>query len=348
MIKFIKPMFKLIFTIIIFLMIILVVLTFFSYNPKEIEKLSVPNTENFKVNLSTIYSITTLNIGYGMYDKDSDSYLFGGNNSISSNSAKVLNNLSELLNSINKSDIYLFQDVDLNSKRSFNINEVDLIKNHFKNYFETFAFNNNCIFVPFPLDNPTGKVQSGLLTLNKFNSEKNFRHNLNNKILWPMSLIKPNLCVLETRINTSNGKELVIFNAELSSFKEGNKTRKEQLNKILNLMRYELAKGNYAICGGDFNMLLSNHPTPLNIGLQPNRLEDFHKDLLPYGFELVYDPSKATMRELNDPYIKGYNFEAITDGFIVTPNIIVKSIKTHDNSFKYSNHNPIEMKFKLK
>lgn len=40
---------------------------------------------------------------------------------------------------------------------------------------------------------------------------------------------------------------------------------------MLILIKYESAKGDYSICGKDFNMLLSHIPEPLKIGLQPKK-----------------------------------------------------------------------------
>ncbi len=45
---------------------------------------------------------------------------------------------------------------------------------------------------------------------------------------------------------------------------------------------------------------------------------------------------------------KGENFTAVIDGFLVSDNIEVISVKAHSMDFKNTDHNPVNMKFKLK
>ncbi|MDU7253332.1 MAG: endonuclease/exonuclease/phosphatase family protein, partial [Clostridium sp.] len=44
----------------------------------------------------------------------------------------------------------------------------------------------------------------------------------------------------------------------------------------------------------------------------------------------------------------GENFTAVIDGFLVSDNIEVISVKAHSMDFKNTDHNPVNMKFKLK
>jgi hypothetical protein len=65
-------------------------------------------------------------------------------------------------------------------------------------------------------------------------------------------------------------------------------------------------------------------------------------------FRLVYDKTVNTVRSEDTPYKKGQNFETVIDGFLVSPNIETVSVKTVDNEFKHTDHNPVKATFRLK
>ena len=54
------------------------------------------------------------------------------------------------------------------------------------------------------------------------------------------------------------------------------------------------------------------------------------------------------MRDSSVDYKKGETFEAVTDGFIVSNNVITEKLEVLDNEFLYSSHNPVRLTFKLK
>ena len=78
--------------------------------------------------------------------------------------------------------------------------------------------------------------------------------------------------------------------------------------------------------------------------------ENFDKSLIPEGFKLVYDESKNSARLNNKPYVSGsegtYGF--IIDGYMVSDNIEVVSVETLGQDYRYSDHNPVRLKYKLK
>ena len=72
--------------------------------------------------------------------------------------------------------------------------------------------------------------------------------------------------------------------------------------------------------------------------------------MLPAGFNLVYDESKNSARLNNKPYVKGsegtYGF--IIDGYIASDNIEVLGVETLNQEYRYSDHNPVKLRYKLK
>ena len=56
------------------------------------------------------------------------------------------------------------------------------------------------------------------------------------------------------------------------------------------------------------------------------------------------------MRVLNKPYTGSYETSQVyvIDGFVVSDNVAVHSVKTKDEQFKYTDHQPVKMEVGLK
>jgi endonuclease/exonuclease/phosphatase family metal-dependent hydrolase len=56
------------------------------------------------------------------------------------------------------------------------------------------------------------------------------------------------------------------------------------------------------------------------------------------------------VRVLNKPYTGSYETSQVyvIDGFIVSDNVAVHSVKTKDEQFKYTDHQPVKMEVGLK
>ena len=104
-------------------------------------------------------------------------------------------------------------------------------------------------------------------------------------------------------------------------------------------------KENYIIVGGDFNLLLDKSIFEASM---PNWVDVLPQELYDSEFRIVFDKNVNTVRSQERPYVKGLNFETIIDGFIVSPNITVSKIETHDLGYKYTDHNPVTLSFRLK
>ena len=71
--------------------------------------------------------------------------------------------------------------------------------------------------------------------------------------------------------------------------------------------------------------------------------------LLEDGWQYVFDASVPSCRLLNQPYDpedEGTQYYVI-DGFVVSPNVVIDSVKTVDLKFANSDHNPVEVVVKL-
>ena len=116
----------------------------------------------------------------------------------------------------------------------------------------------------------------------------------------------------------------------------------ETLNKIL-----ETEKDNYVIVGGDFNHILSDKTFATTLE-DPDWATPFDFNALNESYRVVAGENAPTCRSSDLPYQKGVNNFVIIDGFICNNNIEVIDAKVIDTEFKYSDHNPTVLTFKLK
>ncbi len=321
-------------------------LTITEYRPKEIE-----DAKTIKNNISTkikkTMSVTTLNIGYGSLDENQDFFIEGGKGSHCISRIKTNNNIKsigKLLRQLN-SDFYFLQEVDEPCRRSCYVNEVRDLTKRFNDYNSVFVNNYKVKYVPLPLTSPMGGVLSGLLTLSKHKIISSIRFQLNGKEPFFKRIFFLKRCMNINTITVKDGKELILINIHLSAYDKGGYLRKQQIQHLIEYLKEISKTHQYVIVGGDWNHLLDNSKyeemMPSWVSLLPNELYDT-------GYKMVYDNSKNTVRSEDKPYVKGENFETIIDGFLVSPAIDVVKVRTFDHGFKYTDHNPVTLTFRLK
>ncbi len=301
------------------------------------------------------YSIMTLNLGFGAYCKDFDFFMDGGTRGRAFSEQTVLDDINGSLNKITSKDpdIVIFQECDEDGTRSWHVNEIELIDNRLNNYYRTFTYNyyKSPYFIVPPLE-MHGTFTTGILTYSKFMQTGALRRSLpvNDSITKYFDLDR---CYMITRIPVANGKELCIINLHLSAYGSDEKVREGQLSMLFADMKAEYDKGNYIICGGDFN-----HDLRLEEG-EPaiaNWAYPFPRSELPEHFsmamDLIGEENKAALlssvRDCDEPYEKGHTTETIVDGFIVSDNVEVLSYEDLYEGFLYSDHEPVYMVFSLK
>ena len=193
-------------------------------------------------------NVITYNLGYLSLDNTQDFFMDGGKNVRPKNATNVTKNLAAVKNFIEtqNADIYLFQEVDTNAKRSYKINEYDGLKDEFDGT-ATFAYMFKSLYIPYPVFNAVGHVESGVMTLNKYNVKEATRISLPSAYSWPKRAVMYKNCLLEQRIDIEDSdKQLVVYNIHLDAYgKEDGKV--EQLDILLSNMKEEYEKGNYVI-----------------------------------------------------------------------------------------------------
>lgn len=311
--------------------------------------------DNSSVNVGQSYSALIYNLGFGAYTPDFTFFMDGGKESWAKSEQSVkdcINAVADKAESFNP-DFILFQEVDFDSTRSFHIDQKQILIDKFNEYNNSFAVNYHSAFLFYPFNQPHGASNSGILTLSKYNITSALRRSL------PISesfskFLDLDRCYSVSRVPVEKGKELVIYNVHLSAYGSNDEIRTAQMTMLFNDMKAEYEKGNYCLCGGDFNHDFTGDSTQkLNGGQNVDFgwAQPFPDDLLPECINKCDDYSDDTLiptcRNCDIPYEEG-NFTIIVDGFLVTENVeavLVKNIKT---DFVYSDHNPVYLEFILK
>lgn len=302
------------------------------------------------------YTVVTQNVGFGAYTPDFTFFMDGGKQSRAESAESVKNCVRKAAETVAGfgADFALFQEVDFDSDRSFHIDQRKIIDASFAGYSSVFAVNYHSAYLFYPFNEPHGASKSGIMTYGKVKPSSAIRRSL------PIStgfgkFLDLDRCYSVTRFAVNNGRELVLYNVHASAYGGSDAIRSAQMNMLLSDMQSEYEKGNYCVCGGDFN-----HDFTGNSTQEFNNVSDtdygwaqpFPVDILAKydGLEraIGYDEGNnvPTCRNCDVPYDET-TFTLIVDGYIVSRNVEVKSLINADTRFEYSDHNPVVMKFVL-
>ena len=160
----------------------------------------------------------------------------------------TINNMAKLIED-NNPDIILLQEVDIASKRTQNINEVEALLDKISDEYQYWA----C--APYlKTRTRTGHVDMQLCTISKYPITQATRYALpntdNNNLLTRQ--FQEKRAILGTTIKI-NGKDYQIYNLHLSRYAQHTSATNPQLTILEDLMANH--SDNRFIVGGDFNML---------------------------------------------------------------------------------------------
>lgn len=348
-----KFIFKLLLWIIIIFILafgsFLIYISIVDFKPDKIELLYENEASNI-VEKDT-FSLMTWNIGYAGLGEEMDFFYDEGKQVRPSKelSRKYLDGIKSFITNHQNIDFWLFQEVDVEARRSHYKNEVEEIVTAMPRYNDIFTINYKVPFVPVPVYEPMGYVKGGMLTLSfnpPFLSE---RHAYPLIASWPNKLFLLDRCFILSRYKADNGKDLVILNTHNSAYVYDSVLRLKELQIIKDKMLEEYSKGNYVISGGDWN---ANPPyfKPAD-GFNGQKFEPskvlMNPDLLPTDWKWAYDPSAPTNRKNYKPFVRGDNETTYLDYFVVSPNVEIIRTKTFDLNFENSDHNPIYLQVRL-
>lgn len=320
------------------------------YNPPEKLEISAHSNPD-TIRCDSVYRVLSWNIGYAGLGDDMDFFYDGGKmtRGTLSRTRVNLDSISHFLKRKSDRDFILIQEVDLHSKRSYYLNELDTLLNQ-STFHPALAPNYVVGFVPVPPKDPMGQVNSGILSLSRFLPESSVRFAYPGKFGWPNRLFNLRRCMLVNRYPTSNGKELILINTHMSAFDDGS-LKKQEMQFLKEFIGNEYSGGNYVVVGGDWNQSPPGFPLTRfgeNYKSESFILSNIGSDFMPEDWKWAFDPESPTNRYNNEIYSPGKTFRCLIDMFLVSPNIEVVQNHTYDLNFRNSDHNPIEMQFLLK
>jgi endonuclease/exonuclease/phosphatase family metal-dependent hydrolase len=331
------------------------------YKPEDVVPLQAEQDSVEETISDSILSFTIWNLGYGglgaesEFFYDSGSRLLSWGKMIRAPKELVERNIdasAEFVTQV-KSDFFLFQEVDYHSKRSYYINQFELIGKNLPGFSAFFAPNFDVRRVPIPLLEPWrvyGRAYSGLGTFSRFQPVESLRYQLPGRYPWPDHLFSLDRCASLHRFRLTSGKELVVVNIHNSAYDEDGDIKRRQMEFLKELFLEEYDKGNYVIAGGDWNEC----PPWFEFDtFMPGRTQGYFQyniaaDFLPPDWRWVYDPDIPTNRKTRAPYVPGETFITVIDFFLISPNVQVISVKCLDQQFQFSDHQPVWMEVRLR
>lgn len=320
-------------------------LTLVEYRPKDVEALTTGPSRALDKKEITLLSY---NIGYGALGKEEDFFMDGGKKVRPASKSLVENYLRGVLEEIQQhpADFYLIQEVDLEAKRSYGINQKKFLEEGL-GLEGNFATNFKALYVPFPFP-PIGKVESGLLSLSSYGPQQAYRKSLPVPFSWPVRTVnlKRSLLVEEYQVQGSD-KKFILINLHLEAYDDGEgKTLQSQ--ELLRLAQDYYDKGHYVLVGGDWNQTFPGGEIYPQLSEELWQGGKLIQEDLPEAWRYVSDPSVPSCRSNHEAYQGPGHQVYLIDGYLLSPNLEEVSVKTIDYGFSHSDHHPVELKVRLK
>lgn len=326
----------------VLLAILLIYITANEYRPADVEVLS-KGQGTVAAQAGMTLRVATLNTGYAALSAEADFFMDGGSDVQAESAERVVRNLNGMVEMMidADADVYLLQEVDIDSDRSYNIDEAEVYELEM-DMPGVFAYNYNCAFVPYPVP-MIGHVEAGLLTMTDLKSTLAERVQLPGSFVWPVSTCNLKRCLLVERIPLEGSdRELVLVNLHLEAYDSG-EGKIAQTKMLRELLEEEYNNGNYVIAGGDFNQVFEGMRDYPAVDLESWIPGSVTAQDIPKGFSVAADDSAPTTRTLSAPYTGSYSTTQVfvIDGFLVSDNVRVDEVKTLDYDFRYTDHQPV-------
>ena len=299
------------------------------------------------------YTIATWNLGFGAYSDDYGFFMDGGKESWAFSRDAVYRNIGHAVDVLRElsPDFMILQEIDIDSTRSYHVDEAALVEEAMAGCNVFFAQNYDSPFLFYPITQPHGASRSGILTLTQKAVDRTVRRALPIETGFT-KLLDLDRCYSKVWIPAQGGKHMVLYNQHLSAYTSDGTIAQTQLELLCADMLSEYEAGNYVVCGGDFNKdLLGDSGAVFGVAGDYTWCQPIPEGTIPEGLTLVdsLDPENPipSNRVADGPYVKGVTFVDTLDGFIVSDNVRVESCRVIGDGFKCSDHNPVTMTFAL-
>lgn len=301
------------------------------------------------------YRAVTYNIGFGAFIPSFSFFMDGGVSSVADSEESVkatVTGAAQLTRQLNP-DFVFFQEVDIEATRSYYIDQVEIVKKSFTDFYSVFAKNYDSPFLFYPIFEPHGRVQAGLLSFSRYTISSATRKAL------PIStsidkFFDLDRCYTTLSLPVEDGGTLYLVHLHLSAYSNNPKIRDGQIQQLIDDIKNEREKGSYVLCTGDFNHDMKNLQKTKNNVFSWAQI--FPREALPPGFFIPQDrlsPEKRTLmadtsRNSDIPYDPQKSMTITLDSYIISDNIEVIDYQVIDHGFLYSDHQPVLLEFRLK
>ncbi len=333
------------------------------YRIEDHTKLEVENNKDAVLKTGETYTAVTYNIGFGAYGPEYSFFMDTGEmedgtptqgkygkaiskESVEEHTEGAIQELKKL-----DADFLMLQEVDIDSDRSYHVNQAEEVKNAFSKYGNVFANNFHSAYLFYPFSDPHGAVQAGLLSLSRYQIGEAERRSypVDNSFITKFTDL--DRCFTVMRLPVEDGHELVLINSHMSAYDKGGKIRARQLELLNSVMEEEYRAGNYVIVGGDFNHALGKEVAEGFTSRQkfPSWMSVLTQEDMVYGITILRAENELevpTCRGADIVYTKGVNYTTVVDGFLVSDNVKATA-ENIDTDFAYSDHNPVKLTFEL-
>lgn len=301
-------------------------------DPEEKTNDTLPGNTTDSNNMLTTdqkYSALTYNIGFGAYTPDFSFFMDGGKSSWAKSKESVLETVQGAgeLAASKDPDFAMIEEVDLNSTRSYHVNEYNILKDCFPDYYYVFAQNYDSAFLFYPLTQPHGSSKSGIGLFSRYPVTSALRRS------FPVStsftkFFDLDRCYSISRVSVDNGKELVVFALHMSAYGNSDAIREGQIAMLAADMQKEYESWAYP----------------------------FPREKLPDHFSFCIDQLSEeersnlwdSARNADMEYVPGETYTVTLDGFIISDNVECLSYENINTGYSYSDHDPVYLEFKLK
>lgn len=313
--------------------------------PPAVEPAEIHNAAAAQLAPDAGLTITTWNVGYAGMGAESDFIFDLGKQRRPLSGQLVDRNLDAIAQELGTldSDLILVQEAAQPSWVTYQRDVLSGLSAALPGYSMSFGADVNTRFVPPPFN-----VQVGNATFSRIPIEAAERRGLPLEPTFQMGIFRKGYRMHVSRIGGAHN--WVIVNVHLSTFDSAeDDVRRAQVEAILEFARSEYSKGARVIVGGDWNLRLAEthfaHSTAESFQFW---IRDFPKPLLPEGWSLVADPKVPSVRLAHQPYRARETYTLVIDGFLVSPNVAVQDVKTHNLRFVHSDHHPVTARFAAK
>jgi endonuclease/exonuclease/phosphatase family metal-dependent hydrolase len=290
-----------------------------------------------------VIAITTWNIGFAALGAKADLFIDGGQSlralprrDIEAAAGAIADHLAGF-----QTDVVLLQEDARIGFLTRGVKVHDVIAQKLSGYARCFWADFRTLWVPEPW-----KFDHGISTFSQLETGSTNALTTPQDPLYYYGFLKKYYGGIVQKYPRSGQGCWVVINIHLSAFDDA--ARQSQLAALFDYAMAEFKAGNHVVIGGDWNMRLSPKEF-VHDGLykDAHTIFDLPKAALPMGWRVAMDDSYATLRSMNKPYVKGQNYTSVVDGFVVSPNVRVKAVKTHDLGFEHTDHQPVTGHFEI-